>query len=264
MEEKFFNNTKYAAGIGILGLIAVCFFLSIYLIVSSIFKFQSIDQLSYDQITVQGYGEVVAVPDVATFSFTVEEMADTSEEAQNLSAEKANTAIDYLKSQGIADEDIKTTNFNVYPRYEYKQRVCITIPCEPGGSELVGYQVSNTVSVKVRESERAGEFVSKITEMGINNISNLQFVIDDEETLSDEARKLAIEDAKKRAEEIARDLGVKLVKVSSFSEDIGRPEKSYAYGAGDMQESRVANIAPDLQSGSSTVTSVIYVSYKIK
>lgn len=170
-------------------------------------------------ITVAGTGEVMAVPDIGNFTFAVRAEGEDAVSAQDKSAESMNSILGYLKEQGVADEDIKTTDYNLSPNYRYEERVCMANSyCPPGERVIDGYQVSQSVSVKVRETDRAGEFIGGVGERGATNISSLFFTTDDDEALKAEARKLAIEDAKAKAEKLAEDLGVKIIRISNFSE----------------------------------------------
>lgn len=216
-----------------------------------------------------GEGEVFAVADIATFSFSAIGEGKTPIEAQNMSAEKVNQAIDYLKENGIEEKDIKTTDYNLNPRYEWKNNSdisCYGIGCPPVDQSrvLVGYEVTQTISVKVRETSKAGEYLAGIGGFGLDNISSINFSIDDEEKLQREARKLAIEDAKNKAEELSKDLGVKLVRIVNFSESGAYPyltkATAYGIGGGAMEDS----IVPQIPIGENKIVSSVTITYEIK
>lgn len=224
-------------------------------------------------VTISGEGEVFAVPDVAQFSFTVETEAQTMEAAQAENAETINAIIAYLEDEAdIEDRDVKTTGYNSYPRYEWRNA-----PVEvDGGVEylfnnnnnqrvLVGYVVTQSVSVKVRDTEEAGTVLAEISSRGATNVSGLNFTIDDQDELELEARGLAIKDARKKAEVLARQLGVKVVGVVSFYE-----EDYYGYGYGgdrmmamDAVE-QSAPVAPELPVGENQIRSRVSVTFEIR
>src|SRR3990167_2791451 len=102
-------------------------------------------------ITVSGEGEVFAVPDMGTFSVTVQEEAKEVQDAQETATEKANEIIAFLKGEEVEEKDIKTTDYSVYPQYDYLQETCREGYCPPGRQELRGFQVSQTLTVKVRD-----------------------------------------------------------------------------------------------------------------
>src|SRR3990167_7744821 len=91
-------------------------------------------------ITVSGEGEVFAVPDTGTFSVTVQEEAKEVKDAQETATEKVNDIIAYLKGAGVEEKDIKTTDYSVYPQYDYTQSVCREGLCPPGRQVLRGFQ----------------------------------------------------------------------------------------------------------------------------
>jgi uncharacterized protein YggE len=116
------------------------------------FRFVGSGTTATNTITVSGEGEVFAVPDLATFSVSVTEDAKEVEDAQKVATKKINDIIDFLKKQGIEEKDIKTTGYNVYPKYEWVEIVCIKAPCSRGKQEMTGFEISQTVSVKVRDT----------------------------------------------------------------------------------------------------------------
>ncbi len=235
-------------------------------LVSSIKEYRYIGGAGYpNTISVSGEGEVFAVPDVASFTFSVSYTGKTVGEAQDFVTERINKAIEKVKSFGIEDRDIKTLDYSAYPKYEYNQIVCVTYPCPPGRSELVGYEVNQTISVKVRDTDKAGEILGSLGSTGATNVSGLSFTIDDEETLKAEARKMAIEDAREKARQLSKDLKVKLVKIVSFSESGDYPiyyKSEMALGMGGDQalpESR-----PNLPTGENRIVSNVTIVYEIR
>jgi uncharacterized protein len=216
-------------------------------------------------INVSGNGEVTAVPDVATFSFTVKADGATAAEVQGKSAEAMNSVIEYLKSEGVEAKDIKTTGYNLMPKYTYEERSCaLGAWCPPGEQKQDGFEIYQTVTVKVRDTAKAGTLLSGVGERGATDMSSLGFTIDDETALKAEARKLAIEDAKKQAEAIAEQLGVSLDDMTGFYEETGY-NPVYGMG-GDMMMSAKAEMAatPDVPMGENTVTSRVNLTYTIR
>ncbi len=219
-------------------------------------------------ITVSGKGEVFAVPDIATFSFSVVEEKKTAAEAQKAATDKINKAIIYLKGKGVGEKDIKTLGYNVYPKYEYQQmrpEICPQYGCPPGKQVLTGFEVNQTISVKARDTKIAGELLAGIGELNVQNISGLDFTIDDEEKLMAEARKVAIADAKNKAEELADDLEVRLVRIVNFSES-GAPYPMY-YGKGLEADGRggvATSMPPEVPVGENKIISNIAITYEIR
>lgn len=226
---------------------------------------------SSNVLTVSGSGEVVAVPDVARFTFTIEEERTTVEDAQKEAAEKINAITEYLDDKEVEEEDIETTSFTLNPRYEYEREtiVCVTYPCPqpPGERVLKGYTVRQTVEVTVRDTDTAGDLLAGITNLGATYVSGLNFTIDDVESLQEDARSKAIEDAQKKAKKLARDLDVSLVRVVNFSEHGGgyavpQYARSLAFEADDFAEE--ALIAPDIPVGEQEIVSNVSITYEIR
>lgn len=266
--NRFFSDTKYAISWGILGFLVVAVLGSAFLLTKTFSEFGKIEnpQGYPTTISVTGEGEAVAVPDVATFTFSVVETSEDVASAQELATEKSNEVLSYLKEAGIEDKDIKTTNYDVYPKYEWIQPVCISeINCPRGQNELVGYEVSQTVKIKVRDIERAGDLLSGIGSFNVSRVGSLGFEVDDEDALVAEARSKAISDAKEKAKVLAKELGVKLGDVMGFSENTGydgpmyRMEEAYGLGGDAMKSS-----APQIPAGENSFLRTVYITYEIK
>ena len=177
-------------------------------------------QISGNVISVEGTGKVAAVPDVATVSYTISETATTVAQAQDAATKKSNIALALIEDLGIEEKDIKTTSYNVSPKYSY-QGPCYSSYCPPYESRITGYTVSQTVEVKVRDLSLTGKVLASLGEAGISNLYGPNFIIDDEDDLRAEAREEAIKEARAKAKELAKDLNVRLVRVVSFWENSG-------------------------------------------
>ncbi|MFT5281103.1 MAG: hypothetical protein ACI9AR_000560 [Flavobacteriaceae bacterium] len=217
-----------------------------------------------NQITVQGTGEVYAIPDIANISFTVKAEKDTVGDAEDEVSEKIGLIISDIKDLDIESKDIKTTSFNSNPRYEYRSN-----DKGFGNSTRVlrGYEVSQTLSIKVRDTDNAGKVLEIVGDRGVENISGPRFSIDDTDVYQQEARELAISDAKEKAEKIADGLGVKLKKIIGFSENGGdAPEPYYREMMSGSSESSMGSksISVDLPSGENIITQTVSITYKIK
>lgn len=219
-------------------------------------------------ISVTGMGEVFAVPDRATFSVTVREEAKEVADAQEKATEKSNAIIAYLKSAGVEEKDIKTVSYNVNPKYEYSQGVCTQYSCPPSKQTLVGFEVYQMLEVKVQDPKKAGELLSGVGGKGASEVSGLSFTIEDEDQLKADAREEAIADAEAKADELADQLGVKIIRVVGFYEDSGGYQP-YAYGKGGIamdavSERSVAAPAPQLPTGENKIVSNVNITYEIR
>ena len=213
-------------------------------------------------ISVTGDGKIFAIPDTATFSFTIMETGADVAAAQKIVTTKMNDITGYLKGVGIADADIQTTSYDATPKYD--QTACVYgAPCPTG--KIIGYDVSETVSVKVRDTEKAGDVLSNVGSRGVSNVSGLSFTVDDQELLQQNAREKAIADARAKAEVLAKDLGVELVRVVGFNDNSGSYPYPVMYASGaSMDTKSVAPEAANIQVGQNTITSSVNVTYEIR
>lgn len=245
--------------------IAVLVILAIFLIsktANEIRRYSSGDVPSYNSITISGKGEVFAVPDIASFSYSVIKEATTAPEAQRLATEIHNNTIKVLKDSGVEEKDIVAIP-NVYPKYSYKNSgPCTAYSC-PGNQVISGYEASFSVSVKVREADDIGDLVTKIGEAGATNISGVNYTIDDEEVLKAEARTKAIEDAEDKAKKLSKDLNVDLGDLISFYEeqDQNMP-MAMDVGFGGASVTREVMKA-DLPRGENTISVTVSLTYEI-
>lgn len=229
-------------------------------------------------ITVSGEGEVFAVADIAQFGFSVVAERATLTEAQDASAESINAIIAYLREAGIEERDIKTTNYSANPRYEYRD-AAVSYPSTGGGMEpaimpvwdggdtrvLVGYEVRQNITVKVRDTDTVGDVVTGVGSRGATDIYGPDFTIDDSDELEREARELAIEDARNKARDLAKDLDVRLVRVVSFSENGGGYYPMYARSEMSMDSAGGGMaVAPELPAGENRVASHVTITYEIR
>ncbi len=217
-------------------------------------------------ISVSGKGEVLAKPDIASFTFSIVESGKTAKDAQDKATKKGNDTIAVIKSMGVEDKDIKTTSYNIYPKYEYSPSICNQYSCPPTKQVITGYEVNQSIEVKIRQIDKAGEALAKIGEMNVSNISGISFVIDDEEKLKAEARELAIKDAREKSKKLSKDLGVKIKKITSYYEDIPyNPSPMYGMG-GDTKVMSVEAVraTPEIPVGENKFISNITITYEIE
>ncbi len=241
----------------------------------------SVKELSYigkgvypsNVISVTGTGEVLAVPDIASFSFSVTEEGKTVKDAQEKATKKMNSILDGVKALGVNEKDIQTTGYNSYPKYDYNYPAsCTNGYCPPGKQVLTGYEVSQTITVKVRNTEKAGDVLTKVGDLGAQNISGLNFVVDNMETIRAQAREKAVADAKAKAKVLAKTLGVNLDTIVNFYEngDGGYPimyareamDSKAGYGGTMAVAPQAASV--DLPTGENKVVSNVTITYEVR
>lgn len=219
-------------------------------------------------VSVTGDAERFVKPDTATVSFTVRKDAKTVAAAQEEVTKKANAVIDALKALGIEEKDIKTTSYSINPKYEWNASAypCIDYRCPPGKQVLVGYEVSHTSEVKIRKIDDTGAVLGKLGELQITEVGTVAFSIEDEDAVRADARAEAIKEAKAKAEKLARDLGVSLVRIISYSENGGGSPIYYAktmeaYGMGGAD---AAAPMPQIPTGENQIVSNVTISYEVR
>ncbi len=205
-------------------------------------------------ISITGIGEVSAVPNISTINFTIRS-TNSSNDTQTLQdeiAKKADSVFAKLKELGIEKKDLQTSNYSVNPRYSYKD----------GLSTVVGYEASESVNVKIRNTENVSKVLNILAAEKVTEVYGPNFDVDDIQKVKDDARDLAIKDAKDKAKELARSLGVKIKRIVGYSDDTGNYAPApmmYSAKAEVMNQAggamgRDANIAEGEQKVNSTVT----------
>jgi uncharacterized protein YggE len=164
-------------------------------------------------VTVAGQGSAFGAPDVAVVTLGVEAEAPTVEGARTQAADAMDGMVQALKDGGVAEEDIQTTRFSVQPRYDV----------EDNKQVLRGFVVTNIVTAKLRDIDKTGELIDAALTAGgdLSRVDSLSFTIDDPTTLETEARQLAVEEARQRAETLADAAGTELGRVLSITESGG-------------------------------------------
>jgi uncharacterized protein YggE len=166
-------------------------------------------------ITVTGHGKISAIPDTAWVSGGVHTQAKTATEALNNNNNLMEALIEVLKNANIRNKNIQTSGFNVHPIYDYSKGSGHRKPVSP---KITGYRVSNSVTIKIIDTDKLGKLLDKLVSSGSNQISGIRFGFNDSQELLDEARKLAITDAGKKAKLYAQTADVDAGNIISISE----------------------------------------------
>lgn len=226
------------------------------------FAVTSVQTTNSNPFTVTGEGKVSGVPSKATVNLGVTKTATTEQLATDEVNRITNQIVTDLKALGIAEKDIKTTNFSVYPNSEERTEP-LTLQA-PAGREVLpqSYTASQNLTIQVDSVDLANKAVDTATQNGANQIGGVNFEIDDEKRteMETEARKLAIADAKKKAQSLATDAGITLGKVINIQESSNQPYPM-AYGrAAEM--SAVKDVATNLQPGENDVIVTVTLFYE--
>ncbi|MEN9582195.1 MAG: hypothetical protein RL641_149 [Candidatus Parcubacteria bacterium] len=256
------QKSQFVNGIGLFLLVISVFF--VVKIINEIRAGQYIGSKDTPStISVSGDGEFFAAPDIAMISFTARGEGSTTKIAQTKETEMINKAVKYLKDKGIAEKDIKTSTYYAQPKYEYAP--CTKLYCPTSQSRIVGYEASQTVDIKIRDIDTIGDVLTGLGENGIAEISGPNFTIEDEDKIKDDARALAITEAKTKAEKLASDLGVHIVRVISFNESNGGYPMYYAKDAMMSAGAESApSASPAVPTGENKISVNVTITYEIR
>jgi len=222
----------------------------------------SIQPSSFRSFSVSAEGKSVAIPDIARFSFSViTEGGKNIADLQKQNTEKMNKAIEFLKSNGVDAKDIKTANYNVEPRYQYSSCPRDGGICPP--AEIVGYNITQTVEVRIRDFSKIGEALSGVVSNGANTVSQLSFILDNPDGAQNEARAKAIEKAKEKAKTIADAGGFALGRLLSIDESNSYYPQPIYYSMKASVANELASV-PTIEAGSQEVKVNITLRYEIK
>lgn len=206
-------------------------------------------------IHVTGSGSVVGEPDIATLNLGVSAEKASVEEAREAAASAMTDVIESLKANNVAEKDIQTENFSIYPQYDYTDN----------GRVLRGYRVNNTVRAKVRDLESLSDVIDDAAAAGgdIVVVNGIQFMIEDATALQTQARALAVKNAEAKAQTLAEASGVTLGKPVTITEiqSGGGPRIAFAESAAFDDSARSST---PVEAGELTVTVNITIVYEIK
>lgn len=247
-----FKNKLLLAFIG-LASAALMFYLGV-LSRNALQEYHYIGRPGRDTIVVDGEGKVTARPDVATIMLGVVTEGRTVEQIQTSNTQKMNAIIAAVKELGIAPDDIQTKQYSLKPKYNWND----------GRQTLDGYTISQNVSVKVRDMSKAGEVIGRAGELGANQVGSMQFVIDDPKALEADARDLAIEEAREKAQILAEKLGLTVVRAISFRESTAPASGPLQYLAMDTADEEARTVTPTIEPGSQDIVSRVSVTFEVR
>ena len=206
-----------------------------------------------DSFTVSGTGKASAIPDIATTSVGVQTQGATAKDAQNELNTKINAISAAIKKLGIDAKDIQTSGYSVNPKYNYTNNK----------QTIDGYQAYSTVTIKIKDMDKANLVLDEATKQGATNISGISFDVADKEKSTNEARTIAVADAKKKAVDAAKIAGFSLGKIINYTESIG----GQPYPVNMMRASTAGvaeNVNTNVEVGSKEISITVNLSYEVK
>jgi uncharacterized protein YggE len=200
-------------------------------------------------ISVTGMGEVTGTPDTVEVGLGVSVVAETVDEAAATAAEKAQALIDSLTSNGVAEADITTTDYSIYPEYDYSSNE----------ERLIGYRVNNTVKAKIHDIETTGTVIDGAVAAGGDDVTvnGLSFSIEDNDELVAAAREAAWNDAMAKATQLAELSGQDLGQATSITETVSIPPVPIPYEG----EAALDRATTPIEPGTSAVTITLQVQF---
>lgn len=206
-------------------------------------------------LNVNGLGQVYLTPDIAYIYIGVHTEGATASEAVEANKGQTTAVIDSLKEAGVAEKDIRTTNFSIWPSQQYSPDGTVT------GSI---YMVDNSVYITVRDLDGLGDLLDSAITAGANSINSIQFDVADKAEAVKEARANAVDDAKLQAQELADAAGITLGEIQSinFFDNSPYPYAEGKGGGGGMAYDAAA--AVPIQPGQLTIAVTVSLTYSIK
>lgn len=206
-------------------------------------------------VNVTGVGQASLPPDMAYVYVGVHTEKPTAAEAVDANNAQTQKVIDALLEFGIAEKDIQTTNFSIWPQDKYDPATGT-----PTGEKT--YVVDNTVLVTVRDLDTVGELLDTVVAAGANTVNSIQFDVADNSPALEQARAEAVKDAEAQAQELATAAGVELGEVQSIGYNDSQPVPMYAGKGGGGAVA--AEAAVPIQPGQLNFTVNVYMTYAIK
>jgi uncharacterized protein YggE len=259
------NQKKLVQSIGLIAIAGGILMLSQTFSTLKEMRYIGRGQVTPPSITVSGEGKATAIPDVALITTSIHKEGKTSAEAKAQVDKIAGAVIAAAQASGVSKDDVKTIGYNLNPKYEWQQMSCPRegfVPCPPGKNVQVGFEVTQSLEVKVRDINNASKVIDALTAAGATDLSGPNFTVDSPTKVQAEAREKAIADAKAKAEKLADELGVHLIRIASFSEGgnvYSAPRAVYMKAEMDM----AAGSASQLPVGQNDYSSNVMITYEI-
>ncbi len=217
-------------------------------------------------IWVSGHGTISVAPDLAMLDFGVETRATNVSEANSQASMAMDAVIEALKARGVKNEDIQTSRFSIYPRYDYIEEEKDGI--RSSREVLVGYRVRNSGTVKLRDLDAVGEVIDEVVTAGGDNvrINGINFTLEDPKPKMAELREMAVADAKAKAEHLAELSQVSVGRLIYISEGAASPSvrSSFRESFGlDFAYAAPAAAAPSISGGEVTLSLSVQAGFAI-
>lgn len=250
-DERRRVSMKHLAGA------VVLFFLMLFAFTKFVgpipFSLQSVTTTKTDSFTVSGTGKVTMIPDVAVVNLGVRAQGATVTRVQQELNTKMNAISAAVKKLGIDDKDIKTSSYTISPTYDYSGPT----------QKITGYEAMSNLTVKVRKIDTVNGVIDAATAQGANDVGGVSFDVDDKDKAENQARDLAVKDAKTKAEEAAKAAGFKLGRVINYSEGGNAVPRPVMFESAKSLPISGGGAPTQVEPGSSEVSVEVSMSYEI-
>lgn len=207
-----------------------------------------------DTFSVTGEGKATVSPDIAIIQAGVQTQAATVKQAQDQLNKNINAVSEAVKKLGISDKDIQTSNYSVHPNYDYNG----------GQQKIIGYNATSTLTIKVRDIEKANSVLDAATASGANQVGGISFDVDDKTKAENEARAEAVAEAKKKAVDAAKIAGFRLGRIINYQEGFGGGVPPIAYAERGVTMAKDMANPTQVEPGSQDITVTVTLSYDIE
>jgi uncharacterized protein len=220
----------------------LAFYIALFLAATPVVS-QAADRL----VTVIGEASISVKPDTAVIRIGVTSQGKTAKAASEANAKEMTAVLAAIKANGVADRDIQTSRLSLQPQYD---------PNKGGTARLLGFRVTNQLTVKIRETDKLPDFLDRTVAAGANEMSGIEFIVSEQSKLLDQVRAEAIVNAHRKAELYAHAAGAKVGHVVSITDEgaIQPPSPVKAFRAGSA-----VPIAP----GEQMLRAAVTVSYEL-
>ncbi len=215
-----------------------------------------IEDTSSQVITVTSSETVQITPDIAQLVFAIHSQEKTAKDCQHQNMVSLNQVLEYLKTQGIADTSVKTSNYSLNPIYDWKN-----------GQTLTGYEMTTNITISDVPLENAGALITSVIENGANDVESVTYLSSKYDDCYQEALQTAIASAKTKAEALAsaggRSLGA-MVRVEEYTPNTSTRYTKNLSSNSAMEEKATADVAMDVMPGQLDVKATVTVDFAIQ
>lgn len=206
-------------------------------------------------LTVEADGKVTITPNIAVTTMGMTAEGKNVAEAQQKNTQVMNKLLEKVKALGVDKADVQTANYSIFPNYDYTD----------GKQTIRNYQVNQSVTIKIRDLTKANQVLALAGEVGANNVSGLQFTVDNRDAYKEEARDAALKKIAAKRDALARSLGVSLRSIVSYNEYevTGAGDEFKGYGMGGNADAVVAAL-PTIESGKNDMIMRVTVIFEVK